>query len=647
MLYQLLLSGDSEGSGSALVVDGVTLMGVHITSVSETMLTVLLLLLVVTLARVVFHYFLVEWVPESAVVILMGALGGVILWAIGVEEHTILTFNAEAFFLILIPPIIFEAGYHLDKHAFMSNWGSIVLLAVVGTFISTMATGFFIWAVRSTFESEISLAESLAFGSLISAVDPVAVISIFEKIHVNDTLNILVFGESVLNDAVSIVLYNLFMDLRHVETFTAAVPFLAIVKFLYVSLGAIVLGTAMGLLAGFLTRFTGHEHIYVVESLLVAVVALLSYVVAEILLMSGIVAVLFAGIVMSRYVEANINHASHVTIKHLLVMVATTTEMIVFIYLGVQSVFHLAGADGGDLGPRWDAPFITLTLVFILPLRFAVVYSLTWLANKRRLDRVPLKDQFIMAFGGLRGAIAFALAFIMPSDVESRDIIITTTFIVILFTVFVCGTTLRPLLTLLSVRTQGEEAGLPQHILPRIFSTITDGIGIIVRGRSTIKAHRIVHGFDRWASSWASRKAPHEKRFVDFAKTVERIEADKLRSEKIRKRQEGNFVPASEFGSSRTIAATLFTNAADRRIGRRPPRSGGRFQVPASSNIYQDRIGGIRLGAPPAHLAQRTPLLRDDDNDHAGSSDSSTTPPQPLMRIAIDNHANNSDDDDL
>jgi NhaP-type Na+/H+ or K+/H+ antiporter len=110
----------------------------------------------------------------------------------------------------LLPAIIFEAGYTLEKEDFFYNIGSVTLFAFIGTVISTIvvALGIYLLTFTGIFKLEITLIDCLLFGSLISAVDPVATLAIFNALKVNPTLHYLVFGESVVNDAVAITLFT-------------------------------------------------------------------------------------------------------------------------------------------------------------------------------------------------------------------------------------------------------------------------------------------------------------------------------------------------------------------------------------------------------------------------------------------------------
>lgn len=131
------------------------------------------------------------------------------------EEKRIYILNSDAFFLFLLPPIVLETGYFLPKRAFFDNIGTILLLAVLNKLFNTMCIGVTVWAFGQTSiygGTTFSLLECLVLASFITAVDPIAVLATFVEIRVNDTLYIVVFGESLLNDAVSIVsLFRLFV----------------------------------------------------------------------------------------------------------------------------------------------------------------------------------------------------------------------------------------------------------------------------------------------------------------------------------------------------------------------------------------------------------------------------------------------------
>lgn len=144
-------------------------------------------------------------VPESCLLIVVGLIVGGILKLVGETPPVLRT---DLFFLCLLPPIILDAGYFLPMRPFTENLGTILMFAVVGTlwnsfFIGSMLFG--VCQIEGTNLSTVTLLPCLLFGAIISAVDPVAVLAVFEEIHINELLHILVFGESLLNDAVTVV----------------------------------------------------------------------------------------------------------------------------------------------------------------------------------------------------------------------------------------------------------------------------------------------------------------------------------------------------------------------------------------------------------------------------------------------------------
>lgn len=158
-----------------------------------------------------------SYLPESVVIVFLGALIGMIINLMSIKNianwRKEEAFSPTAFFLVLLPPIIFESGYNLHKGNFFQNIGSILLFAIVGTAISAFVIGAGIYLLGlAQVVYKLNFVESFAFGSLISAVDPVATVAIFHALDVDPVLNMLVFGESILNDAVAIVLTTAVLD---------------------------------------------------------------------------------------------------------------------------------------------------------------------------------------------------------------------------------------------------------------------------------------------------------------------------------------------------------------------------------------------------------------------------------------------------
>uniref|UniRef100_A0A8D0HSE4 Sodium/hydrogen exchanger n=1 Tax=Sphenodon punctatus TaxID=8508 RepID=A0A8D0HSE4_SPHPU len=331
---------------------------------------------------------------------------------------------------------------------FTENLGTILIFAVVGTLWNAFFLGGLMYGVcqiKGTGLNEIGLLDNLLFGSIISAVDPVAVLAVFEEIHINELLHILVFGESLLNDAVTVVLYHLFEEFATFPRVTFTDILLGFLSFFVVSLGGVFVGVVYGVIAAFTSRFT--SHIRVIEPLFVFLYSYMAYLSAELFHLSGIMALIASGVVMRPYVEANISHKSHTTIKYFLKMWSSISETLIFIFLGVSTV-------AGD--HRWNWTFVISTLLFCLIARVLGVLGLTWFINKFRIVKLTPKDQFIIAYGGLRGAIAFSLGYLLDKSHSMREMFLTAIITVIFFTVFVQGMTIRPLVDLLAVKKKQE-----------------------------------------------------------------------------------------------------------------------------------------------------------------------------------------------
>uniref|UniRef100_A0A8C8CMF9 Sodium/hydrogen exchanger n=1 Tax=Oncorhynchus tshawytscha TaxID=74940 RepID=A0A8C8CMF9_ONCTS len=381
----------------------------------------------------------------SCLLIVVGLLVGGLIKVIG-EEPPVL--DSQLFFLCLLPPIILDAGYFLPIRPFTENVGTILVFAVIGTLWNAFFMGGLLYAlcqIESVGLSGVDLLACLLFGSIVSAVDPVAVLAVFEEIHINELVHILVFGESLLNDAVTVVLYNLFEEFSKVGTVTVLDVFLGVVCFFVVSLGGVLVGAIYGFLAAFTSRFTSHTR--VIEPLFVFLYSYMAYLSSEMFHLSGIMALIACGVVMRPYVEANISHKSYTTIKYFLKMWSSVSETLIFIFLGVSTV----------AGPHaWNWTFVITTVILCLVSRVLGVIGLTFIINKFRIVKLTKKDQFIVAYGGLRGAIAFSLGYLLSNSHQMRNLFLTAIITVIFFTVFVQGMTIRPLVELLAVKKKKE-----------------------------------------------------------------------------------------------------------------------------------------------------------------------------------------------
>ncbi|XP_008837317.1 sodium/hydrogen exchanger 5 isoform X1 [Nannospalax galili] len=451
---------------------------------------VALWILVASLAKIVFHLSrkVTSLVPESCLLILLGlVLGGIVLAVAKKAEYQL---EPGTFFLFLLPPIVLDSGYFMPSRLFFDNLGAILTYAVVGTLWNAFTTGVALWGLQQAglvaSRVQAGLLDFLLFGSLISAVDPVAVLAVFEEVHVNETLFIIVFGESLLNDAVTVVLYkvcNSFVEMGSANV--QATDYMKGVASLFVvSLGGAAVGLVFAFLLALTTRFT--KRVRIIEPLLVFLLAYAAYLTAEMASLSAILAVTMCGLGCKKYVEANISHKSRTAVKYTMKTLASCAETVIFMLLGISAVDSSKWA--------WDSGLVLGTLFFILFFRALGVVLQTWVLNQFRLVPLDKIDQVVMSYGGLRGAVAFALVILLDrTKVPAKDYFVATTIVVVFFTVIVQGLTIKPLVKWLKVKrsehhkpTLNQE--LHEHTFDHILAAVEDVVG-----------H---HGYHYWRDRW-------------------------------------------------------------------------------------------------------------------------------------------------
>ncbi|XP_015770543.1 PREDICTED: sodium/hydrogen exchanger 8-like, partial [Acropora digitifera] len=301
------------------------------------------------LLKTKFHY-----LPESVAIVFLGALVGLIIKALShfdlgdwrKEEH----FNPTAFFLILLPPIIFDSGYSLHKGNFFANIGSILVFAVFGTAVSAIVIGggiYLLGKVRKVKKKEY-------MGS-----NPVE----------DPTLNMLVFGESILNDAVSIVMTNTILEMgstQYANSSSFETFFSAVGNFLVMFSGSAAIGIIFALISALLLK---HVDLRTTPSLELGTMLIFSYApygLAEGLKLSG--------------------------------------RPVVFIFLSETCVFAYLGMAIFSFRHQFKPAFVIWTIILCLFGRAVNIFPLSSIVNQFRDTRIARKTQFIMWFSGLRGA---------------------------------------------------------------------------------------------------------------------------------------------------------------------------------------------------------------------------------------------------
>ncbi|XP_040055610.2 sodium/hydrogen exchanger 5 isoform X1 [Gasterosteus aculeatus] len=447
-------------------------------------------LLLASVAKILFHFSqrFTTVVPESCMLILLGlVLGGVVLIA---NEKQLYQLEPALFFLFLLPTIVGDAGYFMPARLFFDNLGAILTYAVVGTLWNAFCTGFCLYAAKllGVIDERVQadLMDFLLFGALISAVDPVAVLAVFEEVHVNDTLFIIVFGESLVNDAVTVVLYKVYISFVEVgvDNVQTADYFKGVASFLIVSIGGTLVGLVFALILGFITRFT--KKVRIIEPLFVFLLVYLAYLTAELFSLSAILSMTFCGIGANKYVEANISQKSRTTVKYTMKTLASIAETIIFIFLGISAVDKSKWA--------WDTGLVSCTLVFIFVFRAAGVIGQTWVLNRFRLVPLDKIDQVVMSYGGLRGAVAFALVVLLDGkQVKAKDYFVATTIVVVFFTVMFQGLTIKPLVDWLKVpRSTNRKPTINEEIHERAFDHTLAAVEDIAG----------LQGYHHWRDKW-------------------------------------------------------------------------------------------------------------------------------------------------
>ncbi|CAH2033388.1 unnamed protein product [Thlaspi arvense] len=349
-------------------------------------------------------------------------------------------------------------GFSLQPKPFFSNFGAIVTFAIIGTLVASLVTGGLVYLGGSMYLMyKLPFVECLMFGALISATDPVTVLSIFQELGTDVNLYALVFGESVLNDAVSVSLPAACDTRLFLLDGNIIVQNNVLSKQPGLVWGTFSHGGDQGTISETINERLEHlfkyagldtEHLQNLECCLFVLFPYFSYMLAEGVGLSGIVSILFTGIVMKRYTFSNLSEASQSFVSAFFHLISSLAETFTFIYMG----FDIAMEQHS-----WShVGFILFSIVSSFTGPWAVnVFGCAYLVNLARQEhqKIPMKHQKALWYSGLRGAMAFALALQSLHDLPEGhgQIIFTATTTIVVVTVLLIGGSTGKMLEALEV----------------------------------------------------------------------------------------------------------------------------------------------------------------------------------------------------
>jgi len=370
--------------------------------------------------------------PYSVALVLLGL--AVSAFALPID----LTIAPDVLLAVLIPGLIFEAAYRIDLRDLTPNLGAILVLATIGVLVTAVAVG-----MTLTVATGLPFALAFLVGTMLAATDPAATVAVFSRLRAPRRLTTLVEAESLFNDGTGIVIFAI-----AVEAFGRDVaPAELVVGLAVVTVVSIAIGVAVGLLA---TRVLARLEDHLIELTVSLVAAYGSYLIAERLDQSGILATVACGLVFGSLGRRAASARAEDAIDTVWEFIAFLMTTIVFLLIGLAiSIPQLEDAFVPSL---W-------ALAGLLVARGLVVYGLIG-AGSRALARVgwgramPSRWLHLIAWAGLRGAIAVALALSLPPEIPQRDLIQGIVFGCVLLTLLLQGTTAELLVRRLGIETR-------------------------------------------------------------------------------------------------------------------------------------------------------------------------------------------------
>ncbi len=403
---------------------------------------VVVLVLVATLVAIIARR---SRLPYTVSLVIVGLL-------IALRAPLELEATPELILAIFVPPLIFEAAFHLELRQLRENLVPILILAVPGVLITTLLVGGFV-----ALGAGLAFGTAVVFGALIAATDPVAVVSLFRALGVPRKLALTVEGESLFNDGTAIVVFQIAQTAVLTGVFE---PMGGLYDFLRIAVGGMGVGLALGWMTAQLVARIDDR---LIVTTLTTLLAYGAYLIAEQIHVSGVLAVVVAGLLCGNVGMAGAAPTTKIMIFNLWEYLAFLSNSMVFLLIGLNV----------DLTLLWNnLGAIVVAVLAVLASRAMVIYGLSGLMRAfGRGSHIPPNWRHVLFWGGLRGAISLALVLSLPVDLPKRGELQAMTFGVVLFTLLAQGTTIRYLLDRLGLTERSPHWVAREMRLGRLFAT--------------------------------------------------------------------------------------------------------------------------------------------------------------------------------
>jgi CPA1 family monovalent cation:H+ antiporter len=369
----------------------------------------------------------------------------------------------ELLFFVFLPVLIFESAYNMNIRNLKENKFSIGMLAIVGLLISTFVIGFVgHWGLQ-LLGYEIPLLVTLIFGAIISATDPVAVLSLFKELGVPHRLTLIFEGESLFNDGTAFAMFLVFLDMMGHGYHGFPTILQGLFSFATMIFGGVLFGLLMGLVFSKLIEWvTGHEHLEMTLTLLVAhLTFLLAELISETWVIKGhaihissIIATLVSSMVLGNYGRFKMSAGVEEYMEKFWSYFAFLANSLVFLLMGILFTSLV-------LNSHIDILPVVLIILIVVIARAISIYCSVGIANQiKSEENIPINWQHLMAWGSLRGSLAVIMVLLIPDDLvmpnwpynySIKDFIIAITIGSIYFTLLIKAPTIGKMVRWLKI----------------------------------------------------------------------------------------------------------------------------------------------------------------------------------------------------